>query len=108
MVKIIFLDDRGRTVSAGTYGVHSGTNWNDAPQPFVHNIMPDQAGNYIITTSVSSVMFDYGTYTVQATSYQGGKIVNTSEPKLLFGQSGHEFEIAATCKRARKGLFDAT
>jgi hypothetical protein len=82
MVKIIFLDDRGRTVSAGTYGVHSGTNWNDTPQPFVHNIMPDQAGNYKITTSVSSVMFDYGTYTVQATSYQGGKIVNTSEIEL--------------------------
>ena len=36
------------------------------------------------------------------------EIVNTSEPKLLFGQSGHEFEIMATCKRARKGLFDAT
>ena len=82
MVKIIFLDDRGRTVSAGTYGVHSGTNWNDAPQPFVHNIMPDQAGNYKITTSVSSVMFDYGTYTVQATSYQGGKIINTSEIEI--------------------------
>jgi len=36
------------------------------------------------------------------------EIVKLSEPKLLFGQSDREFEIAATCKRARKGLFDAT
>lgn len=36
------------------------------------------------------------------------EIVKLSEPKLLFGQSNREFEIAATCKRARKGLFDAT
>ena len=36
------------------------------------------------------------------------EIVKLSEPKLLFGQPTREFEIAATCKRARKGLFDAT
>ena len=36
------------------------------------------------------------------------EIVKLSEPKLLFGQATREFEIAATCKRARKGLFDAT
>ena len=36
------------------------------------------------------------------------EIVKLSEPKKLFGQVDHSFEIAATCKRARKGLFDAT
>jgi hypothetical protein len=36
------------------------------------------------------------------------EIVNLSEPTKLFGQVEHSFEIAATCKRARKGLFDAT
>ena len=36
------------------------------------------------------------------------EIVSLSETKLLFGQAGKEFEIAATCKRAREGLFDAT
>ncbi len=36
------------------------------------------------------------------------EIVKLSEPKLLFGQATKEFEIVATCKRARKGLFDAT
>jgi len=36
------------------------------------------------------------------------EIVKLAEPKLLFGQAGKEFEIAATCKRAREGLFNAS
>ena len=36
------------------------------------------------------------------------KIVKLSEPRKLFGQVDYSFEISATCKRARKGLFDAT
>jgi hypothetical protein len=36
------------------------------------------------------------------------EIVKLVEPKLLFGQIEHSFEIAARCRRARKGLFDAS
>jgi len=36
------------------------------------------------------------------------EIVKLSEPRKLFGQVDYSFEITATCKRARKGLFDAT
>ena len=36
------------------------------------------------------------------------EIVKLSEPRLLFGQDERDFEIAARCRRARKGLFDAT
>tara|TARA_R100001163_G_C5048714_1_gene185714 strand:- start:347 stop:835 length:489 start_codon:yes stop_codon:yes gene_type:complete len=36
------------------------------------------------------------------------EIIKLMEPKLLFGQANRELEISATCKRARKGLFDAT
>jgi len=36
------------------------------------------------------------------------EIVKLSEPRKLFGQVNHTFEITATCKRARKGLFDAS
>ena len=36
------------------------------------------------------------------------EIVKLSEPKKLFGQVDHAFEISARCRRARKGLFDAT
>ena len=36
------------------------------------------------------------------------EIVKLSEPRKLFGHVDHSFEIAATCRRARKGQFDAT
>ena len=36
------------------------------------------------------------------------EIVSLNEPRQLFGQIDHRFEIAATCIRAREGLFDAT
>lgn len=36
------------------------------------------------------------------------EVIKLSEPKLLFGQVNQELEISALCKRARKGLFDAT
>ena len=35
------------------------------------------------------------------------EIVKTSSSRKLFGQVNQTFEISATCKRARKGLFDA-
>jgi hypothetical protein len=36
------------------------------------------------------------------------EIVKLTEVSKLFGQVDHGFEISAICKRARKGLFDAT
>ena len=36
------------------------------------------------------------------------EIVKLMQPRKLFGQVNQSFEITATCKRARKGLFDAT
>ena len=35
------------------------------------------------------------------------EIVKLNEPKLLFGQPEHLFEIQAECIRAREGVFDA-
>ena len=36
------------------------------------------------------------------------EIVKVAEPRLLFGQVEHHFEIVAECLRSREGLFDAT
>ena len=36
------------------------------------------------------------------------QIVSLHEPKQLFGQIDHRFEISAKCVRSREGLFDAT
>ena len=35
------------------------------------------------------------------------EIVKTNEPKQLFGQIDHKFEVVADCIRARDGLFNA-
>jgi len=34
------------------------------------------------------------------------EIVKLNEPRELFGQVAHKFEISATCLKARQGLFD--
>jgi hypothetical protein len=47
-----------------------------------------------------------GDFVLYGTFYY--EIVKLSEPRKLFGQVGHSFEVSATCKRSRKGLFDAT
>ena len=36
------------------------------------------------------------------------EIVKLLEPRKLFGQVNHTFEVSAFCQRARKGLFDAS
>ena len=36
------------------------------------------------------------------------QIVSLQEPKQLFGQIDHRFEITAKCIKSREGLFDAT
>ena len=36
------------------------------------------------------------------------EIVKLTEPRKLFGQVEHTFEVMAVCRRARRGLFDAT
>jgi hypothetical protein len=36
------------------------------------------------------------------------EITSLAEPKQLFGQIEHKFEIIAECIKAREGLFDAT
>lgn len=34
------------------------------------------------------------------------EIAELSQPRYLFGQDGHRFEIKATCRKAREGVFD--
>ena len=47
-----------------------------------------------------------GDFVLYGESYY--EIVKLVQNKQLFGQVNHIFETSAVCKRARKGLFDAT
>ena len=42
LVKIRFIDEIGKTVSAGIYGVHSGVNFDDHSEPLVYTTMPNR------------------------------------------------------------------
>jgi hypothetical protein len=47
-----------------------------------------------------------GDFVLYGNSYY--ELVKIEEERKLFGQVDHTFEARATCKRARRGLFDAT
>lgn len=47
-----------------------------------------------------------GDFVLYGTHYY--EIVKLTEAKKLFGQVDYDFELSARCRRARKGLFDAT
>ena len=34
------------------------------------------------------------------------EVVELSQPRYLFGQEGHLFEVTATCRKTREGVFD--
>ena len=87
IVSISFINSLGQTVSAGTYGQHSDAATNTMSesntQPLIFKALPDQSGNFQLTTVLNSVLFDYGTYTVKVTGYQNGKITTTSEFEII-------------------------
>ena len=106
LVKITFEDSYGRTISAGMYGVNSA-GVNDHKEPLVFTVSPDEAGNFEIITSLNSVLFDYGSYTVEASSYQSGKISGSSEFTIspveeeeeVIDQETIEFELCNSTKK---------
>jgi len=87
ILNISFINSVGQTVSAGIYGQHSDAATNTMSesntQPLIFKALPDQSGNFQLTTVLNSVLFDYGTYTVKVTGYQNGKITTTSEFEII-------------------------
>ena len=88
MIEIAFRDpsgniptssytDDGTLCEEGNYCVLGGSE-----QSFTFKIMPDQIGNFQVTTVLSSVLFNYGIYTVQVSTYQSGNITETTELEI--------------------------
>ena len=82
-VEIIFIDPMGKTVSTSGYDMATsgGSDKSDTVTiPIKFKATPDQSGNFALSTVLNTMLFDYGTYAVQVTSYQNGhNIVSTSE-----------------------------
>ena len=83
IVEIIFIDPTGKTVSTSGYDTSTsgGTDKSHSVVlPIKFKATPDQSGNFALSTVLNTMLFDYGTYAVQVTSYQNGHgIVSTSE-----------------------------
>lgn len=88
MIEIAFRDPSGNipTSSYSDDGTlcEEGNNCalGGSEQSFTFKIMPDQIGNFQVTTVLSSVLFNYGIYTVQVSTYQSGNITETTELEI--------------------------
>ena len=88
MIEIAFRDPSGNipTSSYSDDGTlcEEGNNCvlGGSEQSFTFKIMPDQLGNFQLTTILSSVLFNYGIHTVQVSIYQSGNITETIELEI--------------------------
>ena len=82
-VDIIFIDSDGKTVSAGTYASNSGQYFNAAQEMLKYTVLQDSDGNFELTTVLNPIAFSLGSYSVQASTYQSGKIVDTDDFEIV-------------------------
>lgn len=88
LVEVRFMDSSGKIPTTsysddGTLCDNDVCMLNSSDQSFIFKIMPDQLGNFQLTTVLTSVLFDYATYTIQASTYQGGTIKATTEFEIV-------------------------
>ena len=86
-VEITLLDSSGKIPTSsytddGTLCQENNCMMNGQEQQFKFKILPDSLGNFKLSTVLSSVLFDYGTYKIQVSTYQHGKITATSEIQI--------------------------
>ena len=79
---------------------------------FMSNIAVDEMGKIIVKfhrrrlTEDQDLEVRVGDFVKYGEHYY--EIVKNSEPKLLFGQPEHKFEVISDCIRTRSGVFDAS
>ena len=82
LVEITFQDSTGKDVTSSGYTWQGSIN-NDSLLPLLFKILADQIGNFKLNTVLNSVLFDYGSYTVQATIYQNCKISESIDFEIV-------------------------
>lgn len=106
MITITFIDPTGKIVSSSGYGKHSGDHWTDSDQPLAFKATPNQSGTFAMSTSLSSVLFGYGTHTVKVSTYQNGNIAEslgfeitpTVEEEAVVIENPIEFEFCTSTR----------
>ena len=90
--------------------VHALIEWNEYASEFMQNGAVDQ--NYAITihfhhrrlTEDQDLYVRVGDFVLYGEVYY--EIVQTAEPRKIYGQVDHSVEVSAKCIRARSGVFD--
>ena len=88
IVEIRFMDSSGKIPTTsytddGTLCDNDTCMLNTSDQSFIFKTMPDQSGSFSIDALLTSVLFNYDTYTIQASTYQSGTIKETVEFEIV-------------------------
>ena len=91
--------------------VHALVEFQGVETSFMENIAVDKATRIKINFHKRRLTEDQDLYVREGDFVRYGEvfyeIVKLIEPRLLFGQVEHRFEIQAECIRARDGVFNA-
>ena len=92
--------------------VYALVEWGGSETNYLSNIAVDEAEKIMVKFHRRRLHEDQDLFVRVGDFVRFGdnyyEIVKISEPKLLYGQAGEEFEILADCLRARDGLFNAS
>ncbi len=92
--------------------VYALVEFNDESTHYLEGFGVDRVSQITVSFHKRRLEEDQDTYVREGDFILYGdiyyEIVKLSQPRKLFGQVDQTFEISATCKRARKGLFDAS
>ena len=92
--------------------VYALVEWEEFTSTYSQNIGIDQNASIVVHFHKRRLTEDQDLYVREGDFVLYGKtyyeITSLIEPKQLFGQIEHKFEISAKCTRAREGVFDAT
>ena len=91
--------------------VHALVEFQGIETSFIDNVAIDKATKIKVNFHKRRLTEDQNLFVREGDFLRYGdvfyEIVKLIEPKLLFGQVEHRFEIQAECIRARDGLFNA-
>jgi hypothetical protein len=91
--------------------VHALVEFQGIETSFMDNIAVDKATKIKVNFHKRRLTEDQNLFVREGDFVRYGEvfyeIVKLMEPKLLFGQVEHRFEIQAECIRAREGVFNA-
>jgi hypothetical protein len=91
--------------------VHALVEYQGIESSFMENIAVDKATKIKVMFHKRRLTEDQNLFVREGDFVKYGdvfyEIVKLIEPKLLFGQPEHRFEIQAECIRARDGVFNA-